>query len=76
MTQADSGALPTRVTDWHKSVHSNPSGDCVQVAKLSDGQIAMRNSRHPSSEALVFTRAEITAFLRGAKDGEFDYLLD
>ena len=74
MTQSDSAIPVTRVTEWHKSIHSNPSGDCVQVARLSDGQTAMRNSREPSGEVLVFTRAEIQAFLAGAKDGEFDYL--
>jgi hypothetical protein len=67
---------PARVTEWHKSAYSNPSGDCVQVAKLADGQTAVRNSRFPGGEPLVFTRAEMTAFLSGAKDGEFDYLLD
>jgi len=75
MTQTDSGAPATRVTEWYKSIHSNPSGECVQVARLSDGQTVVRNSRRPSGETLVFTRAEMTAFLAGAKDGEFDYLL-
>lgn len=74
--QTDSGTPATRVTEWHKSIQSNPSGDCVQVARLSDGQTVVRNSRRPSGETLVFTRAEMTAFLAGAKDGEFDYLLD
>jgi hypothetical protein len=32
------------------------------------------NSRHPSGPALVYTRAEISAFLAGVKDGEFDDL--
>lgn len=32
----------------------------------------MRNSRDPDGPALVFTRAEIAAFLSGVKHGEFD----
>ncbi len=32
----------------------------------------MRNSRHPNGPALVYTRAEVEAFLTGVKDGEFD----
>jgi hypothetical protein len=46
----------------------------VEVAGLPDGSIALRNSRHPQGPALVYTRAEIAAFIAGAKDGEFDAL--
>jgi hypothetical protein len=59
---------------WRKSRASNPSGDCIEVAALASGAVAMRNSRDPHGPALVYTRAEIAAFLRGAKDGEFDDL--
>jgi hypothetical protein len=60
--------------NWRKSQASNPSGACVEVAPLADGGIAVRNSRHPSGPALIYTRAEIAAFLAGAKAGEFDDL--
>lgn len=59
---------------WRKSKASNPSGACVEVAALPEGGIAVRNSRHPSGPALIYTRAEIAAFLAGAKAGEFDDL--
>ncbi|MHA6626146.1 DUF397 domain-containing protein [Pseudonocardia sichuanensis] len=59
---------------WRKSRASNPSGDCIEVAALASGAVAVRNSRDPHGPALVYTRAEIAAFLRGAKDGEFDDL--
>jgi len=61
--------------NWQKSQHSNPNGACVEVAVLPDGEIAVRNSRFPAGPALVYTRAEIAAFLAGAKDGEFDHVL-
>jgi hypothetical protein len=60
---------------WHKSRHSNPNGSCLEVAKLPEGEIAIRNSRYPFGPALIYTPTEIAAFLMGAKDGEFDYLI-
>jgi Domain of unknown function (DUF397) len=60
---------------WLKSQHSNPNGACVELAALPGGDIAMRNSRFPVGPVLLYTHAEITAFLAGAKDGEFDHLI-
>lgn len=58
---------------WIKSSYSGPTGgNCVEVAFLSDGSVAMRNSRNPDGPALVFTRPEWDAFLGGARDGEFE----
>ncbi len=47
----------------------------MEVAMLPDGEIAVRNSRFPGGPTLVYTRAEIAAFLAGAKDGEFDHVV-
>lgn len=61
---------------WLKSRRSNPSGNCVEVAELPDGAgIAVRNSRDPEGPALIYTAAEIAAFILGAKDGDFDHLI-
>jgi hypothetical protein len=46
----------------------------VEVAELADGSVAVRNSRDSRGPALIYTEAEMTAFLRGVKDGHFDYL--
>jgi len=59
---------------WRKSSASNPSGNCVELAELPDGEVAVRNSRQPAGPALVYTRAEIAAFLAGVRNGEFDDL--
>lgn len=60
---------------WQKSRHSAPGGNCVEVAALPDGGAAFRNSRHPKGPALVYTRAELAAFMAGVKDGEFDAMV-
>jgi hypothetical protein len=60
--------------DWRKSRHSNPSGNCVEIAELPDGAIAIRNSRFPDGPALICARTDFTEFLAGARDGEFDAL--
>jgi hypothetical protein len=61
---------------WRKSTVSNPSGNCVELAELAGGDIVVRNSRHPTGPTLVYTRAEISAFIRGIRGGEFDDLAD
>jgi Domain of unknown function (DUF397) len=74
---ANDGTNDTRLdgVTWRKSRHSNPSGNCVEVAGLSDGTVAIRNSRCPTGPALLCAPAEFSAFLAGARDGEFDSLL-
>jgi hypothetical protein len=67
-------ALP--ILTWQKSRRSNPSGNCVEMAELPDGAgVAVRNSRDPEGPALIYTVAEIAAFLAGARDGDFDHLV-
>jgi hypothetical protein len=60
---------------WQKSVRSNANGTCVELAKLPDGGVAVRNSRFPDGPALIYTRAEIESLILGVKDGEFDHLM-
>ncbi|MEV7525857.1 DUF397 domain-containing protein [Streptomyces sp. NPDC091371] len=57
---------------WQKASASNAFDNCVEFARLVDGEVAVRNSRFPGGPALVFTRDEVVAFLHGAKAGEFD----
>ena len=56
---------------WQKSTRSSASGDCVEVADLSDA-FAVRDSKDPAGPVLLFTRSEWAAFIAGAKNGEFD----
>ena len=66
-------AVQETAARWIKSSYSGPTGgNCVEVAFLTGGGVAVRNSRDVRGPALVFTGAEWDAFVRGARDGEFD----
>lgn len=61
-----------RALQWMKSSYSAQGDQCVQVAKLPDGRVGVRDSKHEDGPVLVFTAAEWRAFIGGVKDGEFD----
>ena len=58
---------------WRKSTRSdNNGGACVEVAVVADA-VGVRDTKDSGrGPILTFTRAEWTAFVSGAKDGEFD----
>ena len=60
---------------WQKSHRSNSQGNCVEMAQLPDGSVAVRNSRHPAGPALVYTKSEMRTLIQSAKAGDFDSLL-
>jgi hypothetical protein len=60
---------------WWKSGRSSAQGNCIETAKLPGHEVAIRNSRHPQGPALIFSQAEVWAFLEGVKDCDFDDLL-
>lgn len=58
---------------WRTSSRSGSQGNCVEVAFLADGQVAVRDSKdHGAGAALVFTPGEWAAFVGGVTDGEFE----
>jgi len=59
---------------WRKSTYSGSNGNCLEVAPTEDG-VAIRNSNRPEAGIIPFTHAELDAFLKGAKDGQFDDLV-
>jgi hypothetical protein len=58
---------------WRLVVSREGAG--VELARLADGQVAVRNAADPDGPALIYTRAEIEAFIGGAQDGDFDDLI-
>jgi len=57
---------------WRESGYSD-NGTCVEVAQ--DGEeVAVRNSQRPDAGTVLFTRAEMAAWVAGCKAGEFDDL--
>jgi Domain of unknown function (DUF397) len=56
---------------WIRSRACSADG-CVEVAHLSGGMVALRDSKDTGKTAHVFDRQEWAAFIAGAKNGEFD----
>jgi Domain of unknown function (DUF397) len=54
---------------WQRSTYCANSS-CVEVALL-ENQVAVRDSKIAKSPILLFTQEEWTAFLAGARRGEF-----
>lgn len=68
------GSVTPKTPRWRKSTYSNV-GNCVEIAELPDGGLALRNSSDPQLAITVFTRDEMDAFFKGVKAGEFDDLV-
>lgn len=66
-----SAALPSllRAAKWRKSSHSNPSGNCVEIARLPGQRVAVRDSWRPDGPALLFSQAAWEIFLRSLREG-------
>ena len=60
---------------WTASRRGDDQAACAELATLPEGSVALRNSGDPDGPALIYTHAEIEAFIAGAKDGEFDNLI-
>ncbi|MGH9209737.1 MAG: DUF397 domain-containing protein [Acidimicrobiales bacterium] len=57
---------------WRTSSFGGESSDNVEVARLPDGRTALRNQNRPERGTVVFTQAEMAAWIKGCKAGEFD----
>ncbi len=64
----DASTLPVT---WTKADASGNDNNCVELSSL-DGAVFLRDSKNPTGPALCFTPSELSAFLTGAKAGDFD----
>jgi len=58
--------------DWFKSSDSTGANNCLEARIHTNGTVDVRNSKTPEDGMVSFTPGEWTAFLSGAKRGEFD----
>jgi hypothetical protein len=74
MTRVD----PSRAV-WRKSSRSGGidggTTQCVEVAALEDGRIAVRDSKQPDGAVLFLTRVELAAWISSVKNNKFDDLI-
>lgn len=63
--------LDLPASTWRKSSYSSGGGNCVEVAVLADGRVAVRDSKDPDGGMLLFTTAAMTAWTSGIKDDAF-----
>lgn len=58
---------------WRKSSFSNYNGSCVEIGRLQPDCIGVRDTKDSGAgPVLIFTDREWSAFILGAKDGQFD----
>ncbi|MFF5213420.1 DUF397 domain-containing protein [Streptosporangium sp. NPDC000396] len=68
----DPGWIETQLQDahWHTSSLSSGGTNCVQVAFLDGGIVALRDSKNLQKPPHLFTDAEYDAFVGGIERGE------
>jgi hypothetical protein len=58
---------------WRTSSYST-QGECVSVADVRGGEVALRNSNRPDEGSLLVERGGVANWIAGCKAGEFDDL--
>lgn len=71
MTEDVPAGLVTRV-NWRKSSYSGKEGNCVEIALLPGGGVAVRDSTDPRGPALFHPATRLAALVAAAKAGHFD----
>lgn len=57
-----------RTAAWRTSTYSfNHNGECVEVAPLAEGRLAVRDSKRPRGGTVVIDGVAVAAWLAGLK---------
>ncbi|MEU0100434.1 MULTISPECIES: DUF397 domain-containing protein [unclassified Streptomyces] len=75
MSHVRRAATELGTDQWVKPWSGSNAGNCVEAKPLGDGRVALRQSTDPDGPALIYMQGAIAAFVKGAKDGEADFLL-
>jgi hypothetical protein len=73
VTQSQAQPTPGTIAElldsaaWHKSSRSGSDGNCVEVARILPGIVAMRDSKDPDGPKLLVSRMAWAAFIRRVK---------
>ena len=60
------------MTAWKRSSACTGTATCVEFKVLPEGGAAIRDGKDPGGPTLIFTASEWSAFIAGARAGEFD----
>jgi hypothetical protein len=71
-SRCDSNGCVEVGADWVRSSRSGDTDQCVEVRRPHDSVVYVRDSKDPGGPILRFSAAEWTAFVAGARAGEFD----
>jgi hypothetical protein len=71
-TRRMSATVKHEILDWRTA---STGGNCVEVAALPDGGVAVRDSKDRAGAVLEYTRDEWSSFVDGLCRGVFDDLL-
>lgn len=68
--------MPDQSIKWTRSSRCTEGvGNCVEVAAVPPDVVLVRDSKSPDkANVQVYSRGEWTAFLAGARSGEFDHI--
>ncbi|MFD8882116.1 DUF397 domain-containing protein [Streptomyces erythrochromogenes] len=75
VVKPDPSTFDLESVEWTVSSRSGGSGNCVRVG-VQRGYVLVGDSQNPDRPPHVYTPSEAKAWLEGAKDGEFDFLLE